>query len=123
MCSRDDGGNLAAFAQEPVASQPVSAPVESERWNLLYQATSIGQYHGTFRSPCAGPFSLQNYAERDVSVTTTVFPGLRLNRNTTLYFVSFDLQHVSNPAYNQDRGPVWIPGIGWHLKVAQNTFR
>src|SRR5215831_18319298 len=58
----------------------------TERWNLLYQATSIGQYHGTFYSPYSGPFSLQNYTERDVSLTTTLFFGLRLEKNTALYF-------------------------------------
>lgn len=61
-------------------------PVYPERWNLFYQATSIGQYHGTFRSPYSGPFSLQNYRERDVSLTTTLFFGLLLEKNTTLYF-------------------------------------
>src|SRR5947199_2690478 len=60
--------------------------VEPERWNLFYQATSIGQYHGTFHSPYSGPFSLQNYTERDVSLTTTLFFGLRLRKNTVLYF-------------------------------------
>jgi len=57
-----------------------------ERWNLFYQATSIGQYHGMFHSPYAGQFSLQNYPERDVSLTTTLFLGLRLEKNTLLYF-------------------------------------
>jgi high affinity Mn2+ porin len=61
-------------------------PQEPERWNLFYQATSIGQYHGTFRSPYSGPFSLRNYTERDVSLTTTLFLGLRLEKNTELYF-------------------------------------
>jgi high affinity Mn2+ porin len=60
--------------------------VQPERWNLYYQATSIGQYHGTFRAPYSGPFSLRNYMERDVSLTTTMFFGLRLARNTQLYF-------------------------------------
>ena len=69
--------------QPPSASEANQA---QERWNLFYQATSIGQYHGTFRSPYAGPFSLQNYQERDVSLTTTLFLGLRLDNNTTLYF-------------------------------------
>jgi high affinity Mn2+ porin len=63
-----------------------AAEPESERWNLFYQATSIGQYHGTFRSPYAGASSLQDYAERDVSLTTTLFFGLRLDQNTQLYF-------------------------------------
>jgi high affinity Mn2+ porin len=60
--------------------------VENERWNLFWQATSIGQYHGTFNSPYASPFSLQDYAERDVSLTTTLFFGLRLDQNSQLYF-------------------------------------
>ena len=62
------------------------APAPPERWNLYYQATSIGQYHGTFRSPYAGTYSLQDYPERDVSITSTLFFGLRLDQNTQLYF-------------------------------------
>jgi high affinity Mn2+ porin len=77
--------SLAAQDQSPPAGDS-AAPVESERWNLFYQATSIGQYHGTFNSPYEGPFSLQDYPERDVSLTTTLFFGLRLSDNTELYF-------------------------------------
>src|ERR1039457_4835863 len=69
----------------PAQEQP-QAPPPSERWNLFYQATSIGQYHGTFHSPYSGPFSLQDYMERDASLTTTLFFGLRLEKNTVLYF-------------------------------------
>jgi len=68
------------------APTPPDAPVATEWWNLFYQATSIGQYHGTFHSPYSGPFSLQDYSERDVSLTTTVFLGLRLEKHTELYF-------------------------------------
>src|SRR6266568_3096805 len=50
---------LPAFAQEQSQptqagqiprqeAKPPEAPVEPERWNLFYQATSIGQYHGMF---------------------------------------------------------------------------
>jgi high affinity Mn2+ porin len=67
-------------------TKPQDRPADSERWNLFYQATSIGQYHGTFPSPYSGPFSLQNYMERDASLTTTLFFGLRLEKNTVLYF-------------------------------------
>ncbi len=67
-------------------AQPAGDAVEPERWNLFYQATSIGQYHGTFNSPYSGPFSLQNYPERDVSLTTTLFLGIQLEKNTQLYF-------------------------------------
>ncbi len=67
-------------------TKPSEKPVEPERWNLFYQATSIGQYHGTFHSPYSGPFSLQDYPERDVSLTTTLFFGIRPEKNTVLYF-------------------------------------
>jgi high affinity Mn2+ porin len=70
-------------AQQPTDDTQPDAP---ERWNLYYQATSVGQYHGTFHSPYSGAFSLQAYPERDVSLTTTLFLGLRLEKNTTLYF-------------------------------------
>jgi high affinity Mn2+ porin len=74
-------GPAASFAQ---TADP--AEVEDQRWNLFYQATSVGQYHGTFRSPYSSPFSLRDTMERDVSLTTTLFFGLRLEKNTTLYF-------------------------------------
>ena len=61
-------------------------PTASERWNLYWQATSIGQYHGTFPSPYEDQFSLQDYTERDASLTTTLFFGLRLDQNSALYF-------------------------------------
>jgi high affinity Mn2+ porin len=76
---------VSAAAQEtpPPADD---TPPPQERWNLYYQATSIGDYHGTFHSPYEGPFSLQDHPERDVSLTTTLFFGLRLFDNTQLYF-------------------------------------
>ncbi|MBZ5591269.1 MAG: carbohydrate porin [Acidobacteriia bacterium] len=58
----------------------------AERWNLYFQATSIGQRHGTFNAPYEGPLSLKNYPENVVSLTTTLFLGLQLDKNTQLYF-------------------------------------
>ena len=72
-----------------VSAQDYPPPADSqppERWNLYWQATSIGQYHGTFHSPYADQYSLQNYRERDVSLTSTLFLGLRLDQNTQVYF-------------------------------------
>jgi high affinity Mn2+ porin len=68
------------------ASCRAQTDAESQRWNLYYQATTIGQYHGTFRSPYEDANSLQDYPERDVSLTTSLFFGLRLDQNTQLYF-------------------------------------
>jgi high affinity Mn2+ porin len=73
-------------ALRSAAQDAPQADVENDRWNLFYQATSIGQYHGTFHSPYEGARSLYNYPERDVSLTTTLFLGLRLAKNTQLYF-------------------------------------
>ena len=68
------------------AQDAASVNVDSERWNLLYQATSIGQYHGAFNAAYSGPNSLQNHPEQDVSLTTTLFFGYRLTTNTYFYF-------------------------------------
>ena len=59
---------------------------ESENWNLYYQATSIGDDHGTFNAPYTGPLSLEDYPERDVSLTTTLFFTARLEQNTFFVF-------------------------------------
>jgi len=72
-----------AYAQAATASSDTG---KNERWNLFFQATSVGQYHGTFTSPYSDAYSLQSYPERDVSLTTTLFFGLRLDQNSQLYF-------------------------------------
>ena len=77
-------------------------PVVSEHWNLFYQATSVGQYHGTFRSPYSGAYSLRNSTERDVSLTTTLFLGIRLSPSTQLYF---------NPEIAGGRGFSGVSGL------------
>jgi len=75
------------FAQgAPSPDPPSSQESESERWNLYFQATSIGDYHGTFNAPYAGPLSLQDNMERDVSLTSTLFFTARLEQNTFLIF-------------------------------------
>ena len=56
-----------------------------ERWNVYAQATSIGQYHGAFDAKYSGPLSLAAHREAEVSLTSTVFLGLRLFRDTQLY--------------------------------------
>jgi high affinity Mn2+ porin len=78
-------GPLAVPLSAQVAPAPPSdVPPPQQRWNLFYQATSIASTHGPFRSPYSGPFSLQSRREADVSLTTTLFFGLRLARYTQL---------------------------------------
>jgi len=76
---------LSAQEISPAADNKLDPP-PVERWNLYYQATSIGQYHGTFPAPYSGPLSLEDNPERDASLTTTLFFGLRFDSNTALYF-------------------------------------
>ena len=60
--------------------------VPEEKWNLYFQATSIGQYHPSFASPYAGAFSLLNHREAEASLTSTLFFGWQPARNTRFYF-------------------------------------
>jgi high affinity Mn2+ porin len=60
-------------------------PVQPETWNLYYQVTSIGEHHGSFPSPYQGPLSLVGHPESEVSLTSTLFFGLKWH-NTQLYF-------------------------------------
>jgi len=74
------------FAQSDAPTDANASAAAPETWNLYYQATSIGQHHGTFNSPYEGPLSLRNYPESDVSITTTLFFGLRLGQGTQFFF-------------------------------------
>src|SRR5690349_24802761 len=48
----------------------------TQRWNIYFQATSIGQYHGRFPAPYAGHSSLINHPEGEASITSTFFLGV-----------------------------------------------
>ena len=34
-------------------------------------------------------------------------------------FVTLDLQHISNPAYNRDRGPLWVEALRLHVEMGK----
>jgi high affinity Mn2+ porin len=75
-----------AAALRLCAQDPAQDPAQPEKWNLHFQATSIGQYHGGFNSPYADAFSLQGHPEAEASLTSTLFFGWRLARDTQFYF-------------------------------------
>jgi high affinity Mn2+ porin len=58
----------------------------AERWSVSFQATSIGQHHGSFPSLYEGENSLPSHPENRVSLTTTVFLAYRVNSWTELVF-------------------------------------
>ncbi len=76
---------LTAQSDAPAPDANASA-ANPETWNLYYQATSIGDHHGTFNSPYQGPLSLQSTPESDVSITTTLYFSLRLGQGTQFVF-------------------------------------
>jgi len=39
------------------------------------------------------------------------------------FFATFNLQHVGNPAFNHDRGPVWIEGIRLHMEFGLHPLQ
>src|SRR5579863_10279760 len=71
---------------DPAPPDGNASAADPETWNLYYQATSIGQHHGAFNSPYAGPLSLEDNPESDVSLTTTLFFALRLVPGTQFVF-------------------------------------
>jgi high affinity Mn2+ porin len=102
-----DGQASSQPADGRVTSQPAgalsAAPQDPpEHWNLYYQATSIGDAHGTFYAPYTGPMSLQAYPEHDVSLTTTLFFTALLTTNTQLVF---------NPEVAGGKGLSGVAGI------------
>jgi high affinity Mn2+ porin len=76
---------MIAAALRLSAQDAAQDPVQPEKWNLNFQATSIGQYHGSFTSPYADVFSLQGHPEAEASLTSTLYFGWQLARNTQFY--------------------------------------
>ena len=74
------------LAEQDASTDASTNPPAAERWNLYFQATSIGQYHGAFPSPYSGAFSLTGHPEAEASITSTIFLGFLIAPNTQFYF-------------------------------------
>jgi high affinity Mn2+ porin len=59
---------------------------EPESWNARFQSTYVWQTKPAFNSPYEGPHSLLGTHEKSYSLTATAAFGVRLTRNTELYF-------------------------------------
>jgi high affinity Mn2+ porin len=94
-----------AFLCAPAWAQDPQAPA-SENWNLSWQATSIGQTHPPFTALYTGPLSLVPHREADVSITTTLYFGLRLTPNTQFYF---DPEVAGGRAFSNTNGVANFP--------------
>ncbi len=57
-----------------------------------------------------------NYAPEEIWETyysARVAPG---------FWTTFDVQRVINPAFNQDRGPLWVESIRLHIEIGKETL-
>jgi high affinity Mn2+ porin len=72
------------FAWLPASAQDAGNDPAPERWSLHFQATSIGQHHGSFPSRYEGQNSLPSHPENRVSLTATIFLAYRVNSWTEL---------------------------------------
>jgi len=86
----------------PASAQDAASEPSSERWSLHFQATSIGQHHGSFPSLYEGENSLPSHPENRVSLTATVFLTYRVNSWTEL---------VVNPELAGGKGFGQVTGI------------
>ncbi len=51
-----------------------------------------------------------------------VFESYYSTRLSPCFFATISIQRVSNPAFNRDRGPVWIPSLRLHLELSKDSF-
>jgi high affinity Mn2+ porin len=101
----------------PALAQNAADQPSADRWSIHFQATSIGQHHGSFRSLYEGSNSLPAHPESRVSLTATAFLAYRLNSWTEL---------VVNPEIAGGEGFGQVTGIagftnGEIPRVAQAT--
>jgi high affinity Mn2+ porin len=94
------GGALCAGL--PATAQNADSDTPAEPWSIHFQATSIGQHHGSFPSLYEGENSLPSHPENRVSITGTVFLGFRVNNHIEL---------VVNPEVAGGRGFGQVTGI------------
>jgi len=77
--------SAAQFPPDGNTDRTVDAGAAESRWSIHFQATSIGQHHGSFYSLYEGENSLPPHPESRVSLTATIFLGLRVNNHIELF--------------------------------------
>ena len=59
---------------------------DSSKFQLHFQQTVVTQYHPDFNESYSGPKSMAPHEDAQISLTTTCFAGIRVTRNTVIYF-------------------------------------
>jgi carbohydrate-selective porin OprB len=118
--------DFAFTAIDRLASAGIS--VKGTRWRrkndvaaTSFTASGISGVHALYLARGGLDFLIGdgrlNYAPEYVwesYYSARLFPG---------FFATFDLQHLSHPAFNYDRGPVWIAGIRLHMQYGLRPLR
>ena len=60
--------------------------IKNQFWNYHFQLTLLPQYHPAFKADYSGENSLQKYEESTVSLSATLFFGMRLWKGAQIYF-------------------------------------
>jgi high affinity Mn2+ porin len=85
-----------------LAAAPLCFAQDYRNWTIHFQATSIGQQHGSFPSLYEGENSLPSHPEHRVSLTATMFLSFRVGRHW---------EFVINPEVAGGRGFGEVTGI------------
>jgi high affinity Mn2+ porin len=80
-------GIVLVLLSSPLKAQKGSDTINTtQNWNFHFQNTEVGQYHPAFHAKYSGMNSLKPNSETAVSVTSTLFFGAKLFKNTRIYF-------------------------------------
>lgn len=99
---------LIALTFFPGISCPASQAdsTKNERWNYHFQTTVLTQYHPSFKAKYSGAYSLDTNHETTISVTATIFLGLRLWKGAQVYF---NPELSGGSGFSQTRGVAGFP--------------
>jgi high affinity Mn2+ porin len=115
-----DGRNESFAYTEDDQTIEFGAWLQGDRWRrkldkvgLAFVSNGISKYHREYLKLGGLGFLLGDgnltYGREDI---VEAYYDVHLWRGI---FGAFDLQHVNNPGYNQDRGPVWVGGLRLHV--------
>jgi high affinity Mn2+ porin len=86
---------------------------KNDRAGAVFVANGIAKSHQTYLADGGLGFLLGDGAL--TYGTEEIFEGFYTTHVWRGFFLSFDLQHINNPGYNQVRGPVTVPGLRLHV--------
>ncbi|MBS1617876.1 MAG: carbohydrate porin [Bacteroidetes bacterium] len=75
-----------SLCHSAIAQITATDTIRQQRWNIHFQSTVIGQWHPAFADPYSGQNSLRSHEGAKVSITTTLFAGVRLWKGAEFYF-------------------------------------